>query len=66
VEKCGRTRLAMGNNIIRHMLFACWLTKAIFIFMFYIPWIFRDKPHLDIEIVNIGMNTLYNVMMCMP
>jgi len=37
----------------------------IYLFIFYIPWIFRDKPHLGIGIVNIDMNTLYNVMMCM-
>jgi len=37
----------------------------IYLFIFYIPRICWDKPHLDIGIVNIGMNTLYNVMMCM-
>jgi hypothetical protein len=28
-----------------------------FILFIYIPWIVRDKPHLDIGIVNIDMNT---------
>jgi len=37
----------------------------IYLFTFYIPWIFWYKPHLDIGIVNIDMNTLYNVTMCM-
>jgi len=36
-----------------------------YLFMFYIPWIFWNKPHFNIGIVNIDMNTLYNVMMCM-
>jgi len=35
----------------------------VYLFIFYIPWIFWDKLHLDIGIVNIDMNTLYNVMM---
>ena len=28
MEKYGRTRLAIGDNIVGHKLFACWLTKA--------------------------------------
>jgi len=37
----------------------------IYLFIFYIAWIFWDKPHLDMGIVNIDMNTLYNVLLCM-
>jgi len=37
----------------------------IYLFIFYIPQIFWDKPHFDIGIVNIDMNALYTVMMCM-
>ena len=28
VEKCGGTREATDKNIVRHMRFACWTTKA--------------------------------------
>jgi hypothetical protein len=28
VEKYGTARQATGDNIIRHMRFACWITKA--------------------------------------
>jgi hypothetical protein len=28
MEKYGRTKLAIGDSIIGHMPFACWLTKA--------------------------------------
>jgi len=41
------------------------LRVFIYLFIFYIPWIFWDKPHLDIGIVNIDMNMLCNVMVCM-
>jgi len=34
----------------------------IYLFIFYIPWIFWDKPHLGIQIVNIDINMLCNVM----
>jgi hypothetical protein len=28
VEKYGRAGQATDDNVIRHMLFACWITKA--------------------------------------
>jgi hypothetical protein len=28
VEQCGTARQATDDNIIRRMLFACWITKA--------------------------------------
>ena len=28
VQKCGRARQAMDDNILRIMSFACWITKA--------------------------------------
>jgi len=36
----------------------------IHLFIFYILWIFWDKPHIGTGIVNIDMNTIY-VMLCM-
>ena len=32
----------------------------LFIYLFYIPWIFCVKPHLDIGMINVTRNTLYN------
>jgi hypothetical protein len=53
VKKCGRTRLAIGKSIIRHMLFACWLTKAyIYIYVLHsmdilglTPFRYRNSQH---------------------
>jgi hypothetical protein len=33
----------------------------IYLFIFYIPWIFWGKPHLDIGIVKIDRNALHNM-----
>jgi len=36
--------------------------QFIYLFIiFYTPWIIWGKPHLDIGIVNISRNTLYNM-----
>ena len=32
------------------------IIKVIFIYFTYIPWIIRDKSHLDIGIVNMDVN----------
>jgi hypothetical protein len=37
VEKCGGTRQATDDNIIRRMRFACWVTKATDTHSEYVP-----------------------------